>query len=254
MPRLGRYFVIDQAQYVVQRGHNLQKIFLSVEDYARYSEYLVTAAGTYGCAIHAYVFMPSEIHLLITPSGVSSLPRMFQSLGRRYVRHFNSANGRTGTLWDGRYRAVPIDADMQFLECCRHMETLPVRAGLADHPRNYHLSSYNYHAVGAPSIIVTMHSAYRKLGISPAVRQQAYRTQFRKPLDPGFARSLRAAVDGGWVLGDDAFKAEIAEASGRRTAPLRRGRRPKMRGKAAAVPIAEQPAAEPAANSRPEQP
>ena len=66
-----------------------------------------------------------------------------------------------------------------------------------------------------------------------------FRTQFRKPMDPAFARSLRTAVDGGWVLGDDAFKAEIAEASGRRTAPLRRGRRPKIHGKAAATPDAD---------------
>src|SRR5215510_8141361 len=224
MPRLGRYFAVDQTQYVVQRGHNLQKIFLRPEDYVRYSEYLMFGAGTHGCAINAFVLMPSDVHLLVTPKGMSSLPRMMQSLGRRYVRYFNTAHGRRGTLWDGRYRAAPLDADEHFLACCRYIETIPVRAGRAQHPRDHPWSSYLFHARGAPTWLVTMHAVYRSLGHTPAERQLRYRTQFRKGIDPDFARELRTAIDGGWVLGNERYKQAVADAQNRRTEPLPRGR------------------------------
>jgi putative transposase len=227
MPRLGRYFAVEQTQYVVQRGHNLQKIFLRPEDYVRYSEYLMAGAGTHGCAINAFVLMPSDVHLLVTPKGMSSLPRMMQSLGRRYVRYFNTVHGRRGTLWDGRYRAAPLDPDEHFLACCRYIETIPVRAGLAQRARDHPWSSHLFHAQGAPTWLVTMHAVYRALAHTPSERQQSYRTQFRKGVDPDFARELRAAVDGGWVLGSDRYQQAVAEAQGRRTAPLPRGRPPK---------------------------
>jgi REP-associated tyrosine transposase len=60
---------------------------------------------------------------------------MMQSLGRRYVRHVNAARGRSGTLWEGRYRAAPIDSEAHFLACCRYIELNPVRAGMVRRPR-----------------------------------------------------------------------------------------------------------------------
>ena len=56
-------------------------------------------------------------HLLVTPRHEDSLPRTMQALGRRYVRYVNTANGRIGTLWEGRYRAAPIDSEAYFLAC-----------------------------------------------------------------------------------------------------------------------------------------
>ena len=75
----------------------------------------IEAAAEYGCSVHAYVLMTNHVHLLVTPGDAESLPRTMQSLGRRYVRHVNRLYGRTGTLWEGRYRAAPI----------RAQETLP---------------------------------------------------------------------------------------------------------------------------------
>src|SRR5260221_6636347 len=101
MAGLGRYSLPDQPLHVIQRGNNRGAIFFAVEDYARYHDWLAEAAGRYFCRIHAYVLMTNHVHLLVTPQHEDSLPRMMQSLGRRYVRHVNASYRRSGTLSEG---------------------------------------------------------------------------------------------------------------------------------------------------------
>jgi putative transposase len=146
MARLGRYFLPDQPLHVIQRGNNREAIFFAENDYGCYRDWLAAAAAEYGCAIHAYVLMTNHVHLLVTPRAAQSLPRTMQSLGRRYVRHINTRYRRTGTLWEGRYRAAPIDSEAYFLACCRYIELNPVRARMVRHPRDYAWSSYHAHA------------------------------------------------------------------------------------------------------------
>jgi putative transposase len=111
MSRLGRYFLPDQPLHVIQRGNNRGATFFCEDDYAQYRGWLAEAGELYRCRIHAYVFMTNHVHLLVTPEREDSLPRTMQSLGRRYVRYVNAAYRRSGTLWEGRYRAAPIDSE-----------------------------------------------------------------------------------------------------------------------------------------------
>jgi putative transposase len=166
---------------------------------------------------------------LVSPREPESIPRTLQSLGRRYVRHVNAAYRRTGTLWEGRYRAAPIDSESYFLVCCRYIELNPVRAGMVAHPRDYPWSSWRAHARGADDPLVAGHRLYRALGRSAKERQSAYRQLFRAALDPEVVDALRAATNGGWALGGERFKRQIAKALGRRVAPLARGRPRKER-------------------------
>src|SRR5258708_662732 len=220
MARLGRYFLPDQPLHLTQRGNNRAATLFADEDYARYRDWLAEAAADYGCAIHGYVLMTNHVHLLITPQTPDSLPRTMQSLGRRYVRYVNAAYRRTGTLWEGRYRAAPIDSDAYFLAGCRYIELNPVRAGMVGHPREYSWSSYRAHALGAADTLVSVHPLYRALGTTALKRQRAYRALFRPSLDAGFVDALRAATNGGWALGNARFKQRIAKALKRRVAPL----------------------------------
>jgi putative transposase len=226
MPRLGRYFLPDQPLHVIQRGNNRAPIFFCQDDYRRLHAWLAEAAAAHDCAVHAYVLMTNHVHLLVTPGSDQSLPRTMQALGRRYVRHVNNANRRSGTLWEGRYRAAPINSEAYFLACCRYIELNPVRAGMVAHPDDYAWSSYRAHALGAADALVCDHALYRGLGNSPDERRGAYRALFGPPVDPAFLDELRAATNGGWALGDARFKRRLA-AAGRRAAPLPRGRRRK---------------------------
>ena len=229
MARLGRYFFDDQPLHVIQRGNNRQAIFFCDEDYRLYRDWLSQAAAQYGVAVHAYVLMTNHVHLLATPLKPESLPRMMQSVGRRYVRSVNIRYRRTGTLWEGRYRAAPIDSDAHFLACSRYIELNPVRAGIAAAPAAYPWSSYHRLAGRALDALVTEHDLYVALGAGPAERRSAYAALFRHQLDSGFIDELRAATNGGWAFGPDRFKREIAEAMGRRVMPLPAGRKPKAR-------------------------
>src|SRR5260221_2509965 len=229
MARLGRYFLPDQPVHVIQRGNNREPVFFCDEDYARYRAWLAEAAARHGCAIHAYVLMTNHVHLLATPRSAESLPRLMQSLGRRYVRHVNAAYRRTGTLWEGRYRAAPIDSEAYFLACCRYIELNPVRAQMAAHPGDYPWSSWRAHALGAVDRLAADHPLYRALGRTAVARQEAYRALFGAALDQSFIADLRAATNGGWALGDERFKRQIAKALRRRVAPLPKGRPRKPR-------------------------
>src|SRR6185369_13083140 len=160
--------------------------------------------------------MINHIHLLVTPRDEDSLPRTLQSLGRRYVRHVNAVHRRSGTLWEGRYRAAPIDSEAYFLACCRYIELNPVRAGMVRRARDYPWSSYRAHALGGADALVADHPLYRALGRTAAERQAEYRALFRGGLDEAFVAALRHATNGGWALGGERFKREIAAALGRR--------------------------------------
>src|SRR5437016_13106295 len=107
-----------------------------------------------------------------------SLPRTMQALGRRYVRYVNTIHGRTGTLWEGRYRAAPIDGEAYFLACCRYIELNPVRARMVRHPRDYLWSSY--HSLIRMRMVrwiwlVGDHPLYRRLGRDADARRKEYR-------------------------------------------------------------------------------
>lgn len=224
MARLGRYFLPDQPLHVIQRGNDRKAIFFTAADREAYLGWLAAAAVEYGCAIHAYVLMTNHVHLLLTPERARSLPGMMQSLGRRYVRYINAGRKRSGTLWEGRYRAAPIDSEAYLLACCRYIELNPVRAGMVDQPRQHHWSSYGANALGRPDPLVRQHALYRALGSNAAERQAAYRALFRERLGDDFIDDLRSATNGGWALGDAAFRRRVAKAAKRRAEPLPRGR------------------------------
>lgn len=224
MARLPRYSLPGQPQHVIQRGNNGQPIFMGGEDYLFYYECLATAAKTQGCDIHAYVFMTNHVHLLVTPHTDGAIGRTMQSIGRKYVQYFNYTHHRTGTLWEGRYRAGLIDAEGYLLTCYRYIELNPVRAAMVKHPRDYRWSSYRCHAVGQEDTVITDHKVYKALGKDETLRRAAYRALFRSHLNEETLRDIRDALHKGWVLGGDGFKKRISGLAQRRVAPLPKGR------------------------------
>jgi len=224
MARLPRYFVKGQAQHLIQRGNNREPIFVCDEDYSFYLECLQDAAERFGCAIHAYVLMTNHVHLLATPETEQSLPKALQSVGRRYVQYFNHTYNRTGTLWEGRYKATLIDSDQYLLTCMRYIELNPVRADMVDHPGDYPWSSYRANAAGDENQLLTQHLIYNRLDRNCDARLSAYRQLFRGRLAKADVDAIREATNKAWVLGNDRFRLKIEALSGRRTSQKPRGR------------------------------
>ena len=229
MARLPRYVIPGQPQHIIQRVNNRQAIFPSEADYQFFCGALVEAAAKYGLAIHAYVWMTNHIHLLASPAFEHSIRKVFQSVGRRYVQYFNYTYERSGTLWEGRYRATVVDSERYLLTVMRYIELNPVRAGMVAHPRNYPWSSYGCNALGAKEANadwIRPHEQYRRLGRTAADRQAAYRKLFRAAVSGADLSEIRECTHTGWALGGERFREQI-EALGQRRAASKGVGRPR---------------------------
>jgi putative transposase len=212
MARLPRFVIPGQPQHVIQRGNNRTATFRTPADYRFYLEQLRAAAEKHGCAIHAYVLMTNHVHVLVTPHSETGIGKMMQMLGRYYVQYFNYRQGRTGTLWEGRYRATLIDSEQYLLTCMRYIELNPVRARhLAANPAEYPWSSYHHNALGKTDPVITAHREYERLGATPAERQAAYRQLFRAQIPQETLAAIREATNKAWVLGSDRFMRKLAK-------------------------------------------
>src|SRR6185369_2171251 len=98
----------DQPVHVIQRGNNRSDVFFGPQDARLYLAWLAEAATATGVSIHAYVLMTNHLHLLASAARPAALGRCMQSVGIRYTRYINGTRERTGTLWDGAYRAATI--------------------------------------------------------------------------------------------------------------------------------------------------
>lgn len=229
MARLPRICLPGIPQHVIQRGNNRQPSFASDQDMAAYAHWLNEYARRHQVAIHAWVFMTNHVHLLVTPQTRTGVSAMMQSLGRQYVRYFNHTYRRTGTLWEGRYRSSPVEAESYLFICQRYIELNPVRAGMVDDPGEYGWSSYRSNGLGVQANLRTPHPLYLALGKTTGSRCEAYRKLFEDHLDAKTIADIRQATNKGMALGGSRFLKEVERLAGRRAQPGRPGRKPKKK-------------------------
>ena len=223
MARLARLNLSGIPQHVVQRGNNRQACFFTEQDYTVYLSKLKEYSQKYHVAVHSYVLMTNHVHLLLTPEEGDSVSRLIQSLGRYYVRYVNQTHGRSGTLWEGRYKSTLIDSDNYFLVVSRYIELNPVRAQMVRHPVEYPWSSYQKNAMGKQIELLTPHNCYQSLGKTDEKRQEVYKSLFEQQIPDYTVKEIRNATNKAWVLGDERFKQQIEKQTGRRASPQMRG-------------------------------
>lgn len=223
MPRQPRFSLPGQPQHVIVRGNNRSTIFHHEGDNKFFISALKQGLVKHDCALHAYVLMTKHVHLLMTPATSESIPKTMQTLGRRYVQYFNRKYGRTGTLWEGRYKAALIDSERYALTCYRYIELNPVRAHMVTNPAEYKWSSFNHNAFGRNDDLVRPHALYKRLGITPDERQSSYRALFNAHLPGAELKAIRDATNLGWACGDENFQETVANQVERPVAPSERG-------------------------------
>ena len=224
MPRRARLRLAGLPLHIIQRGNNRTACFFADEDYALYLHHLREMARQFHCAIHAYVLMTNHLHLLLTPALSDSPSLLMKHLGQRYVQYVNRSYRRSGTLWEGRFRSSIVQEHGYFLRCHCYIELNPVRADMVRHPRDYPWSSYQANAGLAPSRLLTPHGEYLALGKNGRERAAAYQELFRCALDPAQVNEIQSTVNGGFALGSERFKAQIAHMLERRVEPGAPGR------------------------------
>lgn len=224
MARLPRLVIPHQAHHIIQRGNDRQPVFRDSSDYLAFLGWLREAAKQFKVAIHAYVLMENHVHILATPSDEIGLGRMMQWVGRYYVPYFNQKYDRVGTLWQGRFKASVIDSERYFMICCRYIELNPVRAGMLSAAEEYPWSSYAHHVGVRADPLISDHPLYWALGNTPFQREAVYRERMQQALPAPELQALTAATLKGWLLGSEAFKADMRKLTERRVEPARRGR------------------------------
>ncbi|KAF7598608.1 MAG: transposase [Candidatus Dactylopiibacterium carminicum] len=222
MSRLPRLHIPGMPQLLTQRGNNRALVFLDDQDQQQYLSHLRDALRETGVQLHAWVLMPEHVHLLVTPPAPEAIGGLMQRLGRRYVRWFNDRHRRTGTLWEGRYRAAVLEPGEWLLAVSSYVELNPLRAGLAATAEHYPWSSCRHHLGLTRDPLITDHAGYWALGNTPFERQASYRRLLEQGLGDERLARIRYAAHRGWLLGDLVPAVDVQP--NRRVAPLPKGR------------------------------
>ena len=224
MARLPRLTVPGYPNHIIQCGNNRQAIVASLADYEMLLALLHENAQKFGVSVHAYVLMTNHFHLLATSETDEGLPSMMQAVGRRYVRYFNDVQGRSGTLWEGRYRSTLIQADRYLLACMAYMDLNAVRAGLVREAKDYPWSSHGHYIGQRDDKLVSPHSLFWALGNTPFAREAAYAELVRAGISPAQQAELTRSALNGWALGDESFVNDLQKRTGRRVVKSQAGR------------------------------
>ena len=137
MPRTARGSVGGYSYHVLNRGNARSAVFHKPDDYRAFVEIMAEASVRIPMRILAYCLMPNHFHFALWPRDDGDLSRWMHWLltthVRRYLRHYHSS----GHIWQGRFKAFPIEGDEHLLTVLRYIERNPLRAHLVDRAEDW---------------------------------------------------------------------------------------------------------------------
>jgi putative transposase len=226
MPRTARAVVPGFPHHIIQRGHNKQDVFAEPGDFQYYLATLAAFKEIYGVKVYAFCLMTNHVHLILQPGDdPAGLGQLMKRLAGRQTRLFNRQEGRSGTLWEGRYKSSPVETDAYLLACCRYVELNPVRAGMVADPAKYRWSSHAQR-IGESTDYpwLDSHPGFDALGSTEVRRRARYRDFVASSVPPGEWDLIRDAVQRGQLTGRERFVDQVARLVGRRIEHRRPGR------------------------------
>ncbi|NIS62305.1 MAG: hypothetical protein GTO13_16885 [Proteobacteria bacterium] len=190
--------------HVISRGNGGERIFRTKSDYTKLLEYLEKATERFAVTLHTYCLMSNHYHLLIeTPQ--PNLSTAIQWVNVSYAGYFNRRHRRTGHLFQGRFKALLIDADEYLIPLSRYIHLNPVRAAIVPNPVEHPWSSYGVFVGKAKSrdFLVTDRLLAR-FGRRRGEAIRAYRA-FVEEVDIQSLRNPADRAAGGFILGREGF-------------------------------------------------
>ena len=224
MARLPRLTLAGYPHHIILRGNNRQAIFMDSADFQRMLALLQNHAKERDVQVHSYVLMSNHLHLLLTPLQNDSLPKMMQAVGRSYVLYFNKRHGRSGTLWEGRYRSSLIQTERYFLSCMAYIDLNPVRAGMVAQAADYLWSSHGHYIGRQNEAWLSPHPLYWDMGNTPFAREAAYAAMVQAGVNQEQQQALTSSALSGWALGEKSFVQGLQKQTTRRVNRAKAGR------------------------------
>jgi REP element-mobilizing transposase RayT len=141
MARKPRIHYPGAVYHVILRGNAGQPIFFDERDRYRFYLFMQYVVEKFACRIHGFCCMTNHSHLVIQTSDIP-LSQIMQNLSLRYTKWINYTQSRTGHVFQGRYKALLLDADAYLLELVRYIHLNPVRAQMTASPDDYPWSGH----------------------------------------------------------------------------------------------------------------
>ena len=141
MPRTARASEANLCYHVLNRGNGRAEVFHKGDDYAAFLETMAEASIRLPMRVIAYGLMPNHFHLVLRPHGDSDLSRWMHWLLTTHVRRYSRHYHHSGHVWQGRFKAFPIQDDEHLATVVRYVERNALRAGLAERAEDWPWSS-----------------------------------------------------------------------------------------------------------------
>lgn len=207
MARKPRIHAPAAIYHVIMRGNAQQDIFADDKDRYRFYEILQKSCERYRHRFHAFCLMSNHVHLEIQVAEIS-LSRIMQNISQRYTQWYNWRHSTSGHVFQGRYKAVMVDADSYLLQLAAYIHLNPVRARITDRPENYRWSSHR--AYLGKENLSWLETGFILSQFSGKVGKA--RSSFASFVDDRMAEGHRLEFHGGKsidsrVIGDDSFVA-----------------------------------------------
>jgi len=137
MPRTARASAGGICYHVINRGNRRACVFHTDADYRSFLNLINRACEKQPMRVVGYCLMPNHFHLVLWPHGDGDLSRWMQWLLTAHVRVYHRFYGTDGRVWQGRFKAFPIQADEHLLTVLRYVERNALRANLVDKAENW---------------------------------------------------------------------------------------------------------------------
>lgn len=215
MPRTARASVGGICYHVINRGNGRARVFHDERDYRGFISLLAAASERLPMRILGYCLMPNHFHLVLWPLNDGDLSRWMQWLLTSHVRRHHRRYETDGHVWQGRFKAFPIEQDGHLLMVLRYVERNPLRANLVSRTDAWPWSSLAPSAGAAGANL--LHAA-------PVARPEGWRDWVDQPISEAELEALRRSVNRGTPWGSPTWAERTASELGLEATLRPRGR------------------------------
>lgn len=216
MARKLRVFVENTSQHILLNSINGLTLFVEEVDYVEFMHILEKLSLKYELSMHAYVIMPQYFEFVATPKYEVTLSKFMQSLGRLYVSYYNKKYNRSGTLFEGRYKASLVEDSVFLFDIMKYIEQ--------KESTSYEFSSVRKNLFNKLNPVVSPNSLYKSLGFTDAKRIENYAKIFYSHTDDEKNEFILRCLDKQLVTGTTKYVKELEKLVGMTLLSKSRGR------------------------------
>jgi REP element-mobilizing transposase RayT len=212
MARKPRLHAPGALYHVIWRGNEQRQVFFDEDDFVRFHALLEEGVSRFGYRVHGYCLMPNHIHLALQ-AGKDPLSGPMQNLAFRYTQAINRKLGRSGHLFQGRYKALLVDQDAYLLQLVRYIHLNPVRARMVADPVAYPWSGHRTYLGKAALPWLTTETVLGQLGATLPVARRHYARFVAEGIGQGHSAQFYTGTEDPRVIGDDRFVERLQRAA-----------------------------------------